>query len=261
MSVSSLGPQYRQIEQQLRIRIATLHPGARMPSDSELCAEFGVSRMTARSAMQRLVDDGLVARRPGRGSFVVDPPAHRQANRLMTFTQEMLRAGRLPSSRVLTRVIRPSTSQEASDLGITPRQPIVHVRRLRMADGVPVAIESAVLIGACANAVMSADLAGGSLHESLRRDGLVPRRGTATIAAEAATSADARLLEIRTGDALLVERRVIIDGHGRRIEATESRYRADRYALIVRFDVDAPNREDGAGGEWPVRDQAEDSAR
>ena len=55
-------PQYRQIEQALRERIATLRPGARLPSDAELCAEFGVSRMTARNAMQRLAEDGLIAR-------------------------------------------------------------------------------------------------------------------------------------------------------------------------------------------------------
>jgi GntR family transcriptional regulator len=249
-------PQYRQIEQELRIRISTLQPGARLPSDSELCAEFGVSRMTARSAMQRLVDDGLIARRPGRGSFVIERPPHRQANRLMTFSQEMHRAGRVPSSRVLSRVIRPSSPSEAADLGITPRQPIVHVRRLRLADAIPVVVESAVLIGACANAVMYADLVRGSLHDSLRREGIIPRRGSATIGAEPATSGDAQLLETRTGDALLVERRVITDGHGRRIEATESRYRADRYALLVRFDVDAPDREDGVAGETPHRDEA-----
>lgn len=259
MSLHSFPPQYRQIEQELRIRIASLHPGARLPSDSELCAEFGVSRMTARSAMQRLVDDGLVARRPGRGSFVVERPAHRQANRLMTFSQEMHRAGRVPASRVLARVIRPSTPQEAADLDITPRQPIVHVHRLRLADAAPVVIESAVLIADCASAVMSADLARGSLHDSLRREGFVPRRGTATIGAEPATSADARLLETRVGDSLLVERRVIIDEHGRRIEATESRYRADRYALLVRFDVDAPDPQDGPAVEPLRRDGAESS--
>ena len=72
-------------------------PGARLPSDAELCAEFGVSRMTARNAMQRLAEDGLITRKPGRGSFVAEPPVHRRANRLMTFTQEMRRAGRFPA--------------------------------------------------------------------------------------------------------------------------------------------------------------------
>jgi GntR family transcriptional regulator len=239
MTETSYQPHYRQIEQALRERISTLAAGERLPSDAELCTEFGVSRMTARNAMQRLAEDGLIAREPGRGSFVAEPPAHRRANRLMTFTREMLRAGRVPSSRMLTRVIRPSSTAEAASLGIPARQPIVHLRRLRCADNEPVAIESAVLIGDCANAVMTADLVRGSLHETLARAGYVLCRGTGTIAAAAATAEEARLLGIRTGDPLLVERRVILDGHGRQIEATKSVYPADRYALEVQFEVEA----------------------
>lgn len=232
-------PQYRQIEQALRERISILRPGERLPSDAELCAQFGVSRMTARNAMERLAVDGLIRREPGRGSFVAEPPAHRRANRLMTFTEEMRRAGRIPSSRILTRVIRPSSEAEAASLGIPPRQPIVHLRRLRQADDQPIALESSVLIGATADAVMTADLSHGSLHETLGRAGFVLFRGTGTIAAAAATAEEARHLQIRTGDPLLVERRVIRDGHGRRIEATESVYPADRYALEVQFEVEA----------------------
>jgi GntR family transcriptional regulator len=246
MTEESYLPQYRRIEQALRARISRLSPGERLPSDTELREEFGVSRMTARNAMQRLAEEGLVTREPGRGSFVAEPPAHRRANRLMTFSQEMQRRGLRPSSRVLTRVIRPSSADEAVRLGLLPTEPIVHLRRLRCADEAPIAIESSILLGACAGAVMTADLETGSLHEALARGGFVLRRGTGTIVAAAATAEDARLLGLRAGDPLLVERRVIADGHGRRIEATESRYPADRYALDVRFDVDetgvAPDR-------------------
>jgi GntR family transcriptional regulator len=195
--------------------------------------------------MDRLADDGLIRREPGRGTFVAKPPAHRRANRLMTFTHEMTRAGRVPSSQVLTQVIRPSSPAEAASLGIPVHEPVVHLRRLRLADGEPIAIESTVLIGATANAVMAADLANGSLHETLRQAGFLPRRGTGTISAAAATSEDGRLLATRTGDPLLIEQRVIEDGQGRLIEATESRYAASRYALDVQFDVDGPEPDRG----------------
>jgi GntR family transcriptional regulator len=232
-------PHHRRIEQVLRERITALRPGDRLPSDAELVAEFGVSRMTARSAMQRLAEEGLVAREPGRGSFVAEPPAHRRADRLMTFSREMARRGRTPSSRLLARAIRPSTRREAEALDVPVGEPIVEIRRIRVADSEPIALESVILVGSCAGAVMTADLERGSLHEAIARGGLTLRRGTGTVTAAGATAEDARLLDIRRGDPLLVERRVIADTHGRRIESTESRYPADRYALDVSFDVEA----------------------
>ncbi len=231
-------PHYRQIEQTLRARVAAMRPGEQLPSDSDLCREFGVSRMTARNAMQRLADDGLVRRIPGRGSFVVEPPAHRFADRLLAFSREMERQGRVPSSRILAREIRPATDAEADVLDLRPAEPVVLVRRLRLADGVPIAVETAILAGRTAQAVMSADLAAGSLHEALARSGLTLRQGHATISAEAAGAEDARLLGVRRGDPLLVERRVISGPAGRPIESTESRYPAERYALDVRFEID-----------------------
>jgi GntR family transcriptional regulator len=232
-------PQYRQIEHALRRRLRAMRPGERLPSDTELCHEFGVSRMTARHAMQRLAEDGLVQRIPGRGTFAVTPPSHRYADRLMAFSHEMERQGRVPSSRLLTRETRPATEAEAGQLAVRQAEPVVLVRRLRMADGVPLAVETALLVGRTSDVVMAADLERGSLHEALGAAGWHLRRGSATIAAEAATAEDASLLEVAEGDPLLVERRVITDGHGRPIEATESRYPGDRYALDVRFEVEA----------------------
>ncbi len=231
-------PHYRQIELALRERVPTLRPGERLPSDADLCREFGVSRMTARNAMQRLADDGLVERIPGRGTFVAVPPAHRFADRLMAFSNEMRRQGRTPGSRLLAREIRPATDAEAGALAIRPGDPVVLVRRLRLADDLPVAVEHAVLVRRTADVVMAADLEAGSLHEALARAGLQLRRGQATITSEGATIDDARLLGVKEGEPLLVERRVIADVAGRPVEATESRYPGDRYALDVRFDVD-----------------------
>ncbi len=238
MSHEAWLPQYREIELALRARIRGMRPGDRLPSDSELCQEFGVSRMTARNAMQRLAQDGLVQRIPGLGSFVVEPPTHRYADRLTAFTREMRSQGRTPRSWLLERTTRQATDAECRMLDLRPGDPVVVVRRLRLADEVPVALETAVLIRRVAAAVLAADLEAGSLHEALARDGVHLRRGEATITAEAATMEDAALLGIESSHPLLVERRVIRDVHGRAIEATESRYPSERYALDVRFDVE-----------------------
>jgi len=233
-------PHHRRIEQVLRERITALRPGDRLPSDAELVAEFGVSRMTARNAMQRLAEEGLVARHPGRGTFVAEPAAHRRTDRLMTFSREMARRGRIPTSRLLARAIRPSTRSEASALALAPGEPVVEVRRIRLADHEPIALETAILVASCAPSVLTADLEHGSLHAAITAGGQALRSGTGTVGAGAATAEDARLLDIRRGDPLLIERRVIVDGTGRRIEATESRYPADRYALDVSFEVESP---------------------
>jgi GntR family transcriptional regulator len=231
-------PRYRTIEQALRERIAVLRPGDALPSDSELCSEFGVSRMTARNAMHRLAEEGLVLRVPGRGSFVAEPPSHRRADRLVSFSSEMVRRGKVPTSVIVSREIRPASAASAAELQLRPGEPIVYLRRVRCADGEPVALETTLLSGRLSPTVMAADLRHDSLHAILGEAGWSLRRGTATVTAACATQEDARLLDVARGGPMLVERRVILDAHGRPMEATESRYPAERYAIDVRFDVE-----------------------
>lgn len=238
MAASALPPRYRAIEQALRERIDQLRPGDALPSDADLCHEFRVSRMTARTAMQLLAEEGLVLRLPGRGSFVAEPPAHRRADRLMSFSSEMARRGRAPSSIIVDREIRPAARTTAEDLRVREGDPVVFLRRVRCADDRPIALETTHLIGPTSGAVMAADLRNESLHGVLISAGYALRRGTAVVGAAAATADDARLLDVSRGVPMLVERRTIVDGQGRPIEATETRYPADRYAIDVRFDVE-----------------------
>jgi len=235
-------PRYREIEHSIRQRLARLKPGAELPSDAQLCEEFGVSRMTARHAMNSLAQEGLVFRVRGRGTFVGEPPTHRRANSLLSFSNEMRRQGRVPSSRVLGRAVRAPTREEALRLQLKDTEKVVWLRRIRLADGHPIAVESTRLHRRTATAVLAADLQKESLHAVLVRAGCLPTRGRATISAEPAAADDARWLEMRKGDPLLVERRIILDQQGRPLEFTESRYPADRYALDVDFVVEDQGR-------------------
>ena len=171
--------------------------GDPLPSDAMLCREFSVSRMTARNAVQRLAQDGLVDRVPGRGTFVAEPPAHRRADNLLSFSEQMRRRGQAASADQVGVEVRPATDEEARRLELAGGRDVVVLRRLRLADHVPVAEEIAVLPGRLAAAIEGADWRTASLHELLVGRGVVPRAGRATITAQSATATDARRLKVR----------------------------------------------------------------
>lgn len=230
-------PRYLAIERAVRRRIRELAPHAPVGSESRLAAEFGVSRMTARAAVTRLVDAGLVYREVGRGVFVAPPPPNRRADGLVRFSEQMRRAGRAATSRVIGTVRRDAT--DAERLALRPGAGgVIEVRRVRLADGTPIAVEVAVFPAALSG-LLDADLTG-SLHRALAGLGRVPTGGRATVTAETASAGDARLLDLEPGAAVLVERRLITDQYGHPLERTESRYAGSRYGLDVAFDVDQP---------------------
>lgn len=228
-------PRYFEIEQSLRARVARLEPHSPLPSESQLCEEFGVSRMTARAAVQRLVQDGLVYRVPGRGTFVAVPRANRTAGHVLSFSDEMRRKGRIPSSRVIERRQRRASEEEERRLGV---RDVVVLRRIRLADGKPLVLERAVFPADRVATTLDVDLERESLFQALVAAGLVPTSGSAALAAESATAEDARLLRVRKGAPLLVERRLIHDQDGKPLEWTESRYVGSRYGIDVDFDVE-----------------------
>ena len=235
--MSDFTPRYHEIEQALRERADRLDPDSPLPSEAQLCEEFGVSRMTARAAVQRLVQDGLVYRVPGRGTFVAAARANRTAGHILSFSDEMRRKGRVPSSRVIERRQRRATEVEERRLGV---RDVVVLRRVRLADGKPLVLEQAVFPADRVSDTLAGDLEHASLFETLVTAGLVPTSGTAALAAEAATAEDARLLRVRKGAPLLVERRLIHDQDGKPLEWTESRYIGSRYGIDVDFDVELP---------------------
>jgi GntR family transcriptional regulator len=223
---------YREIERFLRSQVEGARPGAPLPSEAELCERFSVSRMTVRQALQELTNDGLVERRRGQGTFVAHRPVHRRPGVFLSFTEEMNRRGMQASSRLLSAGMDDPRRSEALDLGLAPGSQVLRVVRVRLADGVPVALEDAALVPELGG-VLEEDLAVGSLHSALERRGVVATRATGTITARLARASETALLDLAPQSALLVELRILFDQEGRVFERTETRYAADRYVIDV----------------------------
>lgn len=232
-------PRYVEIQDELRRLVAARTPGDRLPSDTELCAQFGVSRMTARQAVAALEVDGLVRRMRGSGTFVEERAVHRRLSALTGFSEEMRDRSLRPSSRILDQGARRATKDEACDLDLSPGAGVVFVSRLRLADDLPVAIEHVVLPASLA-AVLEFDLENGSLHDALDQLGRHPTQATGSLTARLVTAEEAELLLVSPLAALLVERRLITDTDGEPIERTETRYAGDRYIFDVNLRRDPP---------------------
>lgn len=230
---------YHEIERWLREQVVAAAPGETLPSESALAARFGVSRMTARHAVQNLALDGLVERRRGAGTFVATQRLHRRAGPLLNFTEDMRRRGKRASSTLLTAELRRARKAELDALGLAGDTRVVAISRVRLGDGVPLAIEHAALPATCAG-VLAADLERGSLHEALTGLGRTPTTAHAWITARLATKPEAKLLDVALRGPLLIERRVILDAAGEPLESTETLYVPERYVIDATFTLNSP---------------------
>jgi GntR family transcriptional regulator len=223
-------PRYRQIADHLRTLVDSGEPGDRLPSDAELCAAFGVSRMTARQAVDQLLVESLVVRHRGQGTFVAERPVPRLLGSPLSFTASMRRRGSTVSSRLLAAGLVAPEPADAAALRLAEDADVVLVERLRIADGIPMAIERAALIPELA-AILERDLATGSLHTEMERLGHRPTTSHARVTARLADPRESRLLGLDSVGVLLCERRVIEDQDGVPVEHTETRYAAERYVF------------------------------
>ena len=234
-------PRYEEIAAYLRTRAEAAEPDERLPSDAELCAQFEVSRMTARQAVQVVVNEGLVYRTRGHGTFRAPQRIHRILGSPLSFTENMKRRGLTASSKILEfRPVAPSFD-EAQALSIPRDSTVILLERLRFADDIPMAIERAV-ISPILTSVLESDLGSGSLHSVFEALGHSPMRVHATVSARRAIKRERDLLNQSSTGVVLVERRVISDQDGLPLEHTATLYAADRYefdAVMYRNDTEA----------------------
>lgn len=218
------------VREYVRSVIVNAEPGTPAPSERDLAEQFGVARMTVRHAIDALVAQGLLERIAGRGTFVTKPLIDMQM-RLSSYSEEMERRGKRPESKTLLARRETAGPGVARALEIEEGSAIAHWQRLRLADGVPMAIQHVYL---------SLELFPNFLDEALPsslymwyaiRD-LMPTWGEDSVDAAMARREEADLLGITEGTPVLrIARRAFAGNIA--VEVSRSTYRADRFTLWV----------------------------
>jgi GntR family transcriptional regulator len=225
-------PKHIQLRQILESLVTEeLSPDAPIPSERELMVKYAVSRMTVREAIGQLVIEGRLYRVRGKGTFVA-PPRVDSMLELTSFTEDMRRRGHEPSTVVLRSVqlVPPVTIRQA--LALTATQSAYRIERLRIADGIPMALESGWYAADPAPGLLDRDLSG-SLYTILARSyGLVIDAAKQTLRSEIADAQTARILGVAVSAPLLVLDRTST-ASGRPVEHIRSWYRGDRYQVHI----------------------------
>lgn len=256
-------PLYYQIESALRDEVAAgRYPDGRpLPTEDALVRRFDVSRITVRRAMERLVQDGLIHRVPGRGTFVnASTPREFRIERnpadLMGFEDDIRRTGFVPETRVLRRewVNPPADVVEA--LGIAPGTEVLRLHRRGTIGGRPLWIEDRYMARAMVSRLRPRDFTVPSLLSTLAREhGLTVDRARVRIAARGANREEARLLNLRPGAPVLVAEFAVQAG-GHPAQFVRARFRSDRYAFAFTVEPETPLRRGVEARAGAVREES-----
>ena len=206
-------PLYYQLKEWLSSRILSgdLAPGTRLPGEYELCEKLGISRGVVRQALSELRYEGLVHRARGKGTFVSEPKTTEGLiEGLRGLADDAALRGKRIESKVLLRRVGPASAAVASALELTPGDPVVEIERLRALDGVPQVLVLTYLPATMVPGLLDHELGGQeSLYRVLREEyGLSILSSVRRVEAIVADSREARLLQVSTGDPLLVLRSV-----------------------------------------------------
>jgi len=229
---SSPTPLYVQIEEELRgmVESGELGPKTKAPSEIELSKRFGVSRMTARKAVDKLVGEGILVRHAGKGTFVAQPKiAPSNFSTRLSFSSAMAQLGFQVETKVLEQNVMRAPTIVARDLRLHSGALVVYLRRLRLVEGQPAAIHIAYLPATYAG-ILDSDLTG-SLTEAISNMGIEIVDADDSVEAVLATKADARLLKITENTPLIRVQGLAYAKGAVPVRYTEALYRGDRFRL------------------------------
>lgn len=224
-------PLYQQLQRRLRDAIENriLGPDDALPPERDLAEELSVSRITVRKAIDGLVEEGLLVRRQGSGTFVSNR-VEKNFSKLTSFSEDMRARGRKPRSVWLNRAPGTVTPEESLPLRSSPGTPVYRFNRIRYADDVPMALEYATVLAFC---LPSIDAVESSLYEALERTGNRPVRALQRLRAVLFTAEQAKLLKAHEHDAGLLVERLGFLKDGRAVEFSQSYYRGDIYDFVA----------------------------
>jgi GntR family transcriptional regulator len=215
-----------------RIESGQWAPDAQVPSERELCEQFGVSRITVRQALHQLVVDRKLVRVHGRGTFVASAPVKTELLPLTSFSEDMAARGQRPGAQILRFELTVPSMAVSQALRLSGGEEVFVLKRLRLANGRPMSLETAYLPEQLCRALSKLNMEGRSLYETLReRCGLTPFRALQQWQAVPCPAAEARILGIRASSPVLQIQRTTSDADGRTFEYVESFMRGDRYVF------------------------------
>src|SRR3984893_7716676 len=229
-------PMYYQIMNQLREKIAegVYKVGDALPPERELVEIYQVSRMTIRQAILELVNEGILVRRKGIGTFVASPKIEQALNSLTSFTQDMAQRGMKAGGRVLSFKETTPDPTIRKPLGMSAQDKVFECVRLRLADEEPMALETTTLLASICPGLQREDLENQSLYKVLtERWGIQLGYATQSLEPILAPLYEAKLLHVAPGSPLLLMHRTTYDQHGRAFEYVKSQYRGDRYKFVI----------------------------
>ncbi|HET7338666.1 MAG TPA: GntR family transcriptional regulator [Candidatus Dormibacteraeota bacterium] len=213
--------------------IEALVVGEPIPAERQLAVELGVSRLTLRAALDELVRDGYLDRRHGSGTYVTEPKIA-QPLTLTSFSDDMRRRGMTPGSRTLELTTTVAGARLAHRLEVSPEARLVRVKRLRLADGKPMAMEVLHVPEALVPGLTRADFEDHSFYELLReRYGITIASGTQSIEPTVTSEEESEVLGVPLHTPAFLFERTTISESGRIVEFVRSIYRGDRYRLVA----------------------------